>query len=50
MEVKVINKSKNKLPEYTTVGSAGCDLMADFSNVDKISSTAFRRSTSLSIP
>ena len=36
MEVKVINKSKNKLPEYATVGSAGCDLMADFSNIDKI--------------
>lgn len=36
MEVKVINKSKNKLPEYTTVGSAGCDLMADFSDLDKI--------------
>lgn len=36
MEVKVINKSKNKLPEYKTPGSAGCDLMADFSNVDTI--------------
>lgn len=36
MEVKVINKSKNKLPEYATVGSAGCDLMADFSDLDKI--------------
>ena len=36
MEVKVINKSKNKLPEYGTSGSAGCDLMADFSNVDTI--------------
>ena len=36
MEVKVINKSKNKLPEYVTSGSAGCDLMADFSNVDTI--------------
>lgn len=36
MEVKVINKSKNKLPEYATSGSAGCDLMADFSNIDKI--------------
>ena len=36
MEVKVINKSKNKLPEYGTSGSAGCDLMADFSKVDTI--------------
>ena len=36
MEVKVINKSKNKLPEYATSGSAGCDLMADFSDLDKI--------------
>ena len=36
MEVKVINKSKNKLPEYGTSGSAGCDLMADFSNVASI--------------
>ena len=36
MEVKVINKSKNKLPEYATVGSAGCDLMADFSDIEKI--------------
>jgi dUTP pyrophosphatase len=36
MEVKVINKSKNKLPEYATSGSAGCDLMADFSSADNI--------------
>lgn len=36
MEVKVINKSKNKLPEYATSGSAGCDLMADFSNTNNI--------------
>lgn len=33
IEVKVINKSKNSLPEYATINSAGCDLMADFSNV-----------------
>lgn len=28
MEVKVVNKSENKLPEYKTIGSAGCDLAA----------------------
>ena len=29
MEVKVINKSKHRLPEYQTPGSAGMDLKAD---------------------
>lgn len=33
IEVKVLNKSKNSLPEYATTNSAGCDLMADFSDV-----------------
>lgn len=28
MEVKVINKSGNKLPEYKTIGAAGCDIAA----------------------
>lgn len=31
MQVKVINKSKNALPRYETVGSAGLDLRADIS-------------------
>lgn len=33
IEVKVLNKSKNSLPKYATTNSAGCDLMADFSDV-----------------
>lgn len=28
MEIKVINKSNNKLPEYKTTGAAGCDIAA----------------------
>lgn len=31
MEVKVINKSNHRLPEYATVGSAGMDLKANIS-------------------
>lgn len=33
IEVKVINKSNNPLPAYATSGSAGCDLMADLSDI-----------------
>lgn len=33
MEVKVINVSKNKLPQYETPASAGLDVRADFSRV-----------------
>ena len=29
MKVQIINKSKHRLPEYATVGSAGIDLKAD---------------------
>ena len=29
MKVKIINRSKNKLPEYATIHSAGIDLKAD---------------------
>jgi len=29
MRVKVINKSRNPLPEYKTIGSSGLDLMAN---------------------
>ncbi len=29
MQVKVINRSKNSLPQYETIGSAGMDLRAD---------------------
>jgi dUTP pyrophosphatase len=29
MKVKIINKSKNSLPEYSTVLSAGMDLRAN---------------------
>jgi dUTP pyrophosphatase len=32
MKVKVINKSKHKLPEYSTVASAGMDLRANLEN------------------
>lgn len=32
IEVEVINKSDNKLPEYETSAAAGLDLRADFSN------------------
>ena len=28
MEIKVVNKSENKLPEYKTPGAAGCDIAA----------------------
>lgn len=31
--VKVINKSKNKLPQYETSGAAGLDVRADFSRL-----------------
>jgi dUTP pyrophosphatase len=31
MKIKIINKSKNKLPEHATVHSAGIDLKADLS-------------------
>lgn len=33
MEIQVINKSKNKLPKYETLKSAGCDVRADLSRV-----------------
>jgi len=29
MKVKVINESDNKLPNYETIGSAGCDVRSD---------------------
>ncbi len=32
LEVKIVNKSKNKLPEYATSGSSGIDLRA---NIDE---------------
>lgn len=28
LKIKVVNKSENKLPQYKTIGSAGCDLAA----------------------
>ena len=31
MEVKVINKSNHRLPEYATIGSAGMDIKANIS-------------------
>lgn len=31
MEVKVVNKSNHRLPEYATIGSAGMDLKANIS-------------------
>ena len=33
MEVKIINKSNNKLPQYETPASAGMDIRVDFSRV-----------------
>lgn len=35
IEVKVINKSNNPLPAYATSNSAGCDLVADLSSLNK---------------
>lgn len=32
MKVKVVNKSKHKLPQYSTEGSAGMDLRANLDN------------------
>lgn len=28
IEIKIINKGENKLPEYKTIGAAGCDIAA----------------------
>lgn len=36
MEVKIINKSKHRLPEYETPGSAGMDLKADIDEPMKL--------------
>ena len=33
VKINIINKSKNKLPEYATKGSAGCDLRANLDGV-----------------
>ena len=32
MEVKIVNRSKNELPQYATIHSAGMDLRADISD------------------
>lgn len=32
MKIRVVNKSKNDLPEYSTIASAGLDLRADLEN------------------
>ena len=32
MKIKVVNKSKHKLPNYSTIASAGMDLRADLEN------------------
>ena len=32
MKVKIVNKSKNKLPQYSTEASAGMDLRANLEN------------------
>jgi dUTP pyrophosphatase len=36
VQVQIVNKSRNPLPEYATPFAAGIDLMADVSNNDKI--------------
>ena len=38
MTVKIINRSKNALPEYKTEGSAGMDIRADISEAIELSS------------
>ncbi len=38
MKVKIINKSRNPLPTYETIGSAGIDLRADTDEVITLSS------------
>lgn len=32
MEIKIVNKSNNELPEYSTINSAGLDLRANLEN------------------
>lgn len=36
MNVKIVNKSNNELPDYATINSSGVDLRADLSNVETI--------------
>lgn len=36
MNVKIVNKSNNKLPEYETVNSAGVDLRVELCNEDNL--------------
>ena len=36
MEVKVVNKSKHRLPEYATTGAAGMDVKADIDEPMKL--------------
>lgn len=38
MKVQIINKSKNELPEYKTIFSAGMDIKGDFSRISMINS------------
>ena len=35
VKVKVFNKSKNELPSYATIGSAGVDLFASVNGIDR---------------
>ena len=34
MEIKIVNRSNNPMPEYKTVGAAGMDIRADFSQLN----------------
>lgn len=36
MEVKIVNRSNHRLPEYETEGAAGMDLKADINNIVEI--------------
>lgn len=36
MDVKIVNKSRHKLPEYATRGSAGFDIRANFGSPDMV--------------
>lgn len=54
IKVNVINKSKNPLPEYATLGSAGLDLRADLTSINEefFNNVAFdeKRNTLLIFP
>ena len=36
MQIKIVNSSENELPEYATIGSAGMDLRANFTEISSL--------------